>query len=250
MKACAVTDTGRVRPVNQDFLYASTEPVGPLANLFIVADGMGGHQAGDFASRYLVGHLVKHIESSSLAAEQPVPVLRQAIEDVNTELFELACAKPDLAGMGSTLVAATVAGGVLYVANVGDSRLYTIRGTGIRQITRDHSFVEEMVSRGQMGRGSRAYKEQKNIITRAMGIGRKIRIDFFEEPLSGGEYLLLCSDGLTNMVDNSAIFRLVLMPETLQMKAKALIALANQNGGRDNIAVILVDPQISEVRER
>ncbi len=87
MKACAVTDTGRVRPVNQDFLYASTEPVGPLANLFIVADGMGGHQAGDFASRYLVGHLVKHIESSSLAAEQPVPVLRQAIEDVNTELF-------------------------------------------------------------------------------------------------------------------------------------------------------------------
>lgn len=248
MKACAVTDTGRVRPVNQDFLYASTEPVGPLPNLFIVADGMGGHQAGDFASRYLVSHLVKHIEGSR--GKEPVPVLRQAIEDVNTELFELASVEPDLAGMGSTLVAATVAGGVLYVANVGDSRLYTIRGSGIRQITRDHSFVEEMVSRGQMERGSRAYKEQKNIITRAMGIGRKVRIDFFEEPLSGGEYLLLCSDGLTNMVDNSAIFRLVLMPETLQMKAKALIALANQNGGRDNIAVILVDPQISEVRER
>ncbi len=248
MKACAVTDTGRVRPINQDFLFASTEPVGPLPNLFIVADGMGGHQAGDFASRYLVGHLVKHIEGSR--ETEAVPVLRQAIEDVNQELFELACVEPELAGMGSTLVAATVAGGVLYVANVGDSRLYTIRGTGIRQITRDHSFVEEMVSRGQMERGSRAYKEQKNIITRAMGIGRKVRIDFFEEPLSGGEYLLLCSDGLTNMVDNSAIFRLVLMPETLQMKAKALIALANQNGGRDNIAVILVDPQISEVRER
>ena len=155
MKTFSITDVGMVRQVNQDYVYTSDVPIGPLPNLFVVADGMGGHQAGDFASRYLVGHLVKHIESGSLAAE-PVPVLRQAIEDVNTELFELACAKPDLAGMGSTLVAATVAGGVLYVANVGDSRLYTIRGTGIRQITRDHSFVEEMVSRGQMERGSRA----------------------------------------------------------------------------------------------
>ena len=97
MKACAVTDTGRVRPINQDFLFASTEPVGPLPNLFIVADGMGGHQAGDFASRYLVGHLVKHIEGSR--ETEAVPVLRQAIEDVNQELFELACVEPELAGI-------------------------------------------------------------------------------------------------------------------------------------------------------
>lgn len=246
MKAYALTDTGRVRQMNQDFLFASTEPVGPLPNLFIVADGMGGHRAGDFASRYLVEHLVEHISNSRDTGV--VSILRNGIETVNGELYELAATREELLGMGTTLVAASIEDGVLYAVNVGDSRLYEIERSGIHQITRDHSFVEEMVSKGQMDRNSREYNIQKNIITRAVGIERRVEADFFEVPLKGGEYVLLCSDGLTNMVDDSAIFRLVLLPGPLQMKAKALIALANQNGGKDNIAVVLVDPQISEVR--
>ena len=246
MKADALTDIGRVRQMNQDALYASTEPVGPLSNLFLVADGMGGHRAGDFASRYLVEHLPEYIKESTETGA--VAALRSAIDRINGELFELASSREELSGMGTTLVAATVEGDTLYAANIGDSRLYLIEKGGIRQVTKDHSFVEEMVSIGQMERESKEYKQQKNIITRAVGIEKKVEADFFEVGLKQGDYLLLCSDGLSNMVDNSSLFRLVLFPGTLHMKAKSLVALANQNGGKDNIAVVLVEPEVSEVR--
>lgn len=247
MKAFALTDTGRVRRVNQDSLFSSVDPVGPLSNLFIVADGMGGHKAGDFASRYLVDHLTAYIKESETSG--PVAVLRNAVERVNRELCEASLTHAELSGMGTTLVAATVDQSTLYVANVGDSRLYLIEGDGIRQVTRDHSYVEELVSLGQLNRGSKEYKKQKNIITRAVGVEKRVAVDFFEVPLKSGSYVLLCSDGLTNMVDNSDIFRLALLPGELKAKAEALIALANENGGKDNIAVVLVDPQVSEVDE-
>lgn len=247
MRTYAVSDVGRVRPVNQDVQFASTKPVGPLSNLFIVADGMGGHKAGDFASKYLVNALVDYIKNSN--DQGAVQALSKGIARVNAELYEKSLECEDLAGMGTTLVAATIEDSTLYVANIGDSRLYLIEREGIRQVTKDHSFVEEMVSLGQMTRESEEYKTKKNIITRAIGIDTQVDVDFFEVAIKPGDYILLCSDGLTNMVDNSAIFRLVLLPGELESKAKALIALANQNGGKDNIAVVLVDPQISEVSE-
>lgn len=246
MKAYAQTDTGRVRKMNQDALFSSTEPVGPLPNLFLVADGMGGHRAGDFASRYLVEHLPEYIRESR--ETEVIPVLRDAIDRINRELYELACEREELLGMGTTLVAAVIDQGTLYAANIGDSRLYLIEKSGISQVTRDHSYVEEMVSKGQMERGSEEYRQQKNIITRAVGIEEQVEPDFFETALPDDSFVLLCSDGLSNMVDNSSIFRLVLFPGTLHMKTKALIALANQNGGKDNIAVVLVEPQRNEVR--
>ena len=224
MKAYALTDIGKTRKVNQDAQFASTEPVGELSNLFVVADGMGGHQAGDFASRYLIEHMPEYIKESG--ENEPVAALRKGIEAVNQELYSLSCEREELAGMGTTLVAASIQGNTLYVANVG-----------------------AMVSLGQMSRGSREYETKKNIITRAVGIGGHVEPDFFEVSLNPGDYILLCSDGLTNMVDNSAIYRMVLLPGTLDTKARALTALANQNGGKDNIAVILIDPQIKEVRE-
>ena len=242
MKAYALTDIGKMRKVNQDAQFASTEPVGELSNLFVVADGMGGHQAGDFASRYLIEHMPEYIKESG--ENEPVAALRKGIEAVNQELYSLSCEREELAGMGTTLVAASIQGNTLYVANVGDSRLYRIERSGIHQITRDHSYVEAMVSLGQMSRGSREYETKKNIITRAVGIGGHVEPDFFEVSLNPGDYILLCSDGLTNMVDNSAIYRMVLLPGSLDTKARALTALANQNGGKDNIAVILIDPQI------
>lgn len=246
MKAYAVTDIGRVRKMNQDALFSSTGAVGPLPNLFLVADGMGGHRAGDFASRYLVEHLPEYIKTSQ--EKDAAAVLKEAIDQVNLELYDLAGEREELSGMGTTLVATTILDSTLYVANIGDSRLYLIEKSGIRQVTRDHSYVEEMVSKGQMERESEEYRQQKNIITRAVGIERSVETDFFEVPLEEDSYVLLCSDGLSNMVDNSSIFRLVLLPGTLHMKAKALIALANQNGGKDNIAVVLVEPQRNEVR--
>ena len=183
MKACALTDTGRVRTANQDYVYASVEPVGSLPNLFVVADGMGGHQAGDYASRYIVENLVSYLQYTENS--QIVPLLREAILKVNTMLYHEAKEKPEFSGMGTTLVAAVADENTLYVANVGDSRLYLVRDR-IRQVTRDHSYVEELVSLGRLERGSKDYKDKKNIITRAVGTEDKLLVDFFEVGLEPG----------------------------------------------------------------
>lgn len=244
MIAYAQTDTGMVRKVNQDYVFASVDPVGPLSNLFIVADGMGGHKAGDYASRFVVEHLVSGLKT--LGGSSVIAALRAAIGTANRMLYEESLENPDREGMGSTLVAATVQDNTLYVANVGDSRLYLLRDD-LEQITRDHSLVEEMVSLGKIERGSEAYRNQKNIITRAMGIGPEVEADIFEIPLKECDCILLCSDGLSNMVDDEGISRILKTTDTLKEKTGNLIAKANENGGRDNIAVVLAEPQISEV---
>ncbi len=245
MKAYALTDVGRVRAMNQDYIYSSPEAVGSLPNLFLVADGMGGHKAGDFASRYMVENLVVYLNKTR--GTSVVGQLKNAIDLVNKGLYEESLNHEELNGMGCTLVAAVVEDDLLYVANVGDSRLYLIHGDLIHQVTRDHSYVEEMVALGQMDRDSQAYNRQKNIITRAMGISAGVDTDFFEVNLEAGDYFLLCSDGLSNMVDNREICNIVSGPGTLKEKAEALIREANLRGGSDNIAVVLVDPLESGV---
>lgn len=244
MRAYAVTDVGKSRSVNQDCVFASVNPVGPLSNLFMVADGMGGHKSGDFASRYLVRGLNAYIESAGGPA---AAVLTEGIEKINRELYELSAQRPEYAGMGTTLVAATIQDGTLYVANVGDSRLYLVRRDGLRQVTRDHSFVEEMVSLGRMERYSPSYNEKKNIITRAVGIDEDVYPDIFEVELEAGDYILLCSDGLSNMVDNGDLFRLSFLPGSLERKAESMVSLANERGGKDNISVVLVEIEAEEV---
>lgn len=241
MKACALTDTGRVRTANQDYVYASVEPVGSLPNLFVVADGMGGHQAGDYASRYIVENLVSYLQYTENS--QIVPLLREGILKVNTMLYQESKEKPELSGMGTTLVAAVVDENTLYVANVGDSRLYLVRDR-IRQVTRDHSYVEELVSLGRLERGSKDYKDKKNIITRAVGTEDKLLVDFFEVGLEPGDFILMCSDGLSNMLEDVEMEEIVGSDLELEEKAEKLITVANDNGGKDNIAVVLVDPQI------
>ena len=244
MEACALTDVGQKRSMNQDFIYASTEPIGSLENLFIVADGMGGHQAGDFASRFVVENLVRFFET-------PYPdrdvhgILKEGIRKVNRELYKRACETPELSGTGSTLVMATIKGNVLYVANIGDSRLYLLRGE-LEQITKDHSYVEELVALGKLKRGSRDYLEQKNIITRAVGVSDEVDTDLFALKLKSGDQILMCSDGLSNMVDELEIEYIIRSENSAQARAKALVDAANRSGGLDNISVILIEPQISE----
>jgi serine/threonine protein phosphatase PrpC len=241
MKACAMTDTGRVRTANQDYVYAQTEPLGTLPNLFLVADGMGGHQAGDYASRYIAESLVAHFkQADSLGI---VPLLREEILKVNGMLYQESMKSTELNGMGTTLVAAVIEDTTMYVANVGDSRLYLVRNR-LQQITKDHSYVEELVSLGQLERGSRDYREKKNIITRAVGTEDKLEIDFFEVSLEPGDYVLMCSDGLSNMLEDAEIEEIICSELELPEKAEKLITIANDNGGKDNIAVILIDPQI------
>ena len=241
MEAYALTDIGRVRTMNQDYIYSSPEKVGSLPNLFLVADGMGGHRAGDYASRFAVENLVIYINRAGDGS--PVMQLKKGIEAVNGMLYEESLKREELKGMGCTLVAGVVEDNILYVANVGDSRLYLIHGDSIRQVTRDHSYVEEMVALGKMVRGSADYNRRKNIITRALGIGKTVEADFFEVELEPGDYILLCSDGLTNMVSDERIRAVVAGSGTLKEKARRLICEANEGGGMDNIAVVLVEPE-------
>ncbi len=239
------TDIGQIRKVNQDSIFLSDGPVGKLSNLFLVADGMGGHKAGDFASRFVVQTMSEFSGESKL--NEPVSILLRSIERTNELLYDESIHNADREGMGSTLVAATIEGSTMYVANVGDSRLYLLRES-LEQITRDHSLVEEMVARGQILRDSESYKNQKNIITRAIGIRPVVRPDVFEVQLEECDCILICSDGLTNMIDDAGISRILKTTDTLQEKTEKLIRLANENGGKDNIAVILIEPQISEVK--
>ncbi len=247
MQDYALTDTGRVRTRNQDYLYSSSVPVGGLENLYMVADGMGGHKAGDYASRYLVERLVLFVGKN--LDEDPERILQEGIRQANREIYDKAMTNEALSGMGTTLVAATIKNNELIAANVGDSRLYLCRSGELSQITKDHSYVEEMVAMGRMTRGSRDYQEKKNIITRAVGTDRNVKVDFFSMKLLPGDLLLLCSDGLTNMVSDPEIREILSSEKSLRNKVEELVASANEHGGRDNIAAVLVDPQISEVGE-
>ena len=239
MKAFAMTDVGRTREINQDYLFTSENPVGTLPNLFVVADGMGGHKAGDVAARFAVETLVHCIESQK-EESNPLRVLQSAIETANEQLYDKAQNDETLTGMGTTMVAAGIKDGTLFVANVGDSRLYVL-GEEIIQITRDHSLVEEMVRRGEIKREEARNHPNKNIITRAMGTSRKIVADCFEEAL-GGRKILMCSDGLTNMLMDEDIKIIIDQSESLEVAGKRLVAMANENGGVDNITVVLVNP--------
>lgn len=238
IKSFSVTDIGRKRKLNQDFVYSSDEAVGNLKNVYIVADGMGGHQAGDYASKCTVETMVREIKGCF--EQSPIRILSRAIRIANDQVRRKAREDESLYGMGTTVVAATVLGKYLQVANVGDSRLYIINEE-VRQITRDHSLVEEMVRMGGFDREAARNHPDKNIITRAIGARDTIEIDFFHEELKSGDLILMCSDGLTNMLEDEEIGRILKTPGTIEERAERLIDAANQNGGRDNIAVILID---------
>ena len=238
MKIYAMTDVGRRREVNQDYVYVTDRPIGPFPNLLTVADGMGGHKAGDFASSYTVNVLKDELKKTPM--DKPEEILRSVVSIANHKLIEAASRDIKLEGMGTTLVAATVVGNTLYFANVGDSRLYLINDK-IRQLSKDHSLVEEMVRLGGIKAEEARNHPDKNIITRAIGARDTIEIDFFHEELKSGDLILMCSDGLTNMLEDEEIGRILKTPGTIEERAERLIDAANQNGGRDNIAVILID---------
>ena len=238
MKSCSMTEIGMCRKMNQDYFYASEMPVGNLPNLFLVADGMGGHNAGEYASMHSIDTIVKTAEMSLYTG--PEEILENAIRKANQKLIAKAVEDTSMWGMGTTVVAAVISDNRLYTANVGDSRLYLIRDHMI-QITRDHSFVEEMVRRGEIDREAARNHPDKNIITRAIGARDTIEIDFFHEELKSGDIVLMCSDGLTNMLEDEEIKSILQGEGAMEEKVNRLIGAANENGGKDNITVILVD---------
>ena len=227
INAFGKTDVGLMRTINQDSIFVSTKPVGKLPNLFIVADGMGGHKAGDVASRVAIEKFVKYA--------------------CTTHMTDPANSNRDYSGMGTTFVAAVIAEGHVYIANVGDSRLYYI-GKDIQQITRDHSLVEDMVRMGLLEKEEARTHYKKNVITKAIGVAedKTATPDIFEIEIDNGDKLLLCSDGLTNMVIDYDINKIIRKSESIEDAVRTLINTANENGGKDNISAILISAEYTE----
>lgn len=240
LKTFAATDIGKKRNINQDYIYTSETPVGNLPNIFLVADGMGGHKAGDYASRVTVETILKVLEDEK-ELKEPRELFKKAISGANEVVHTQACREEALEGMGTTVVAAVCLDNHLYVANVGDSRLYIINDE-ITQITRDHSLVEEMVRMGSIARDEARNHPDKNIITRAVGVCNQVEADFFQVEMLPGDLILMCSDGLTNMLEDEEIRMIVKKSRDLVEMVQSLIEAANNNGGRDNISVVLIDP--------
>lgn len=239
MKGYSTTDKGKTREINQDYIYCSDELVGLLPNLYIVADGMGGYNAGDFASRCSVDAFVEEVRSN----KQPtvISTMAEALKTANATVLRHARENEEMSGMGTTFVAATVFPDRAYVMNVGDSRLYLL-GDEMKQITVDHSYVEEMVRKGEIQRKDARIHPKKNVITRAVGVEENVEADFYEiETEADSGFLLLCTDGLTNMVEDDEIRHMVMKYEKAPQDAvMKLVKKANEYGGKDNISIIII----------
>ncbi len=235
MRSVGASHIGKVRTENQDTIFISDQPIGKLENLYIVADGMGGHRAGGYASSYAVRRFVELMKESE--EEDKIESMKAAIAVVNQEILEKCRTDSAYAGMGTTFVAAVVSESWITVMNIGDSRLY-YGAKSLEQITVDHSYVEELVQAGALRRDQIRLHPKKNLITRAVG-ATSAEPDFFQFQAQDG-YLLLCSDGLTNMIADDELKELLLDHSQLENKANQMVARANEYGGKDNISLVIV----------
>ena len=233
LRHAAVTDTGNVRPHNEDSFYSS-------GTIFAVADGMGGHSAGEVASAIAV-RCIEEADGAPLAGADAVAEL---VRTINSEIHDEANRDSAHRGMGTTLaLAAVVAGDVpaFVVANVGDSRTYLLRGGSLRQISTDHSYVQELVDEGALTPGEARRHPLRNIVTRALGIDASVDVDTWTVPAVEGDRLMLCSDGLVDEVDDDEILEMLAAADTPDDAAKRLVAAAKLAGGKDNITVVVID---------
>jgi len=232
--------TGKVRKCNEDYYYIPPDGHRGL-DIIIVADGMGGHNAGDLASRTAVEEILRFFESSRVeiaSADSMKDAIYESIQSANHKVYNLSLTRERFSGMGTTLTMAIFGNGCAYMGHVGDSRGYLISSDGVRQITRDHSLVQELLDNGSITRDEFDNHPQKNVITRALGTEETIRIDYYEINLSDGDILLLCTDGLVHHVRLEEYFAGGMPEEQADRIARKLGDEALSRGGVDNITVI------------
>ncbi len=235
----AITDQGRVRKQNQDTCAASCEN---KTALLLVCDGMGGAAAGDVASRLCVTIFSAEVKKElypGIGGEKLCELMARAASTANEAVWKLSLSDKDCAGMGTTIVSAVVAESVATVLNVGDSRCYLVSGGTIRQITRDHSVVEDMIRRGEITRDESRVHPQRNLITRALGTAPEIVCDFFTERLAPGDLLLLCSDGLSNLFSEKELLEKLEGADSLERCCKEFIQQSLERGAPDNVTAVL-----------
>lgn len=233
LKWGATTDVGMVRQQNEDSFHAEE-------NLYIVADGMGGHNAGEVASALAVSTVRSGARMGIRTPEQ----FRELVQQANTAIYTASLDDSTQSGMGTTLTAAAIVPGEeprILIANVGDSRTYLFRGGALTRLSVDHSYVQELVNEGIITPEEARVHPRRNIVTRAMGIDRSVQVDVFSHLVRTGDRLVLCSDGLVDEVADIDIARILTEHTDAQETAEALVLVANANGGRDNTTVIVLD---------
>ncbi|MEG1720234.1 MAG: Stp1/IreP family PP2C-type Ser/Thr phosphatase [Pseudoflavonifractor sp.] len=239
IRGWGVTDKGAVRGQNQDSYYLDI-PDAQFA-VAVVCDGMGGAKAGNVASTLAVDSFVEALRTRDAAPDTvPDRVLSEAAELANAAVFHRAGTDPDCFGMGTTMVAVLLDDGEAHVLNIGDSRVYFIGEDGIQKITRDHSVVEDLVERGEITAEEARLHPQKNLITRALGSEEHLRADLYQQQLVSGSYLLLCSDGLSNVVTDQEILYETLHGGEPESCCTRLLQIAMSRGAPDNVTVVLL----------
>jgi protein phosphatase len=201
---------------------------------------MGGHNGGEVASQKGVEFFCRYAQEN-VPAHDFLTFMAQAVQFANSRVFALSQADPELSGMGATFSALVVDQGTAWIAHVGDSRVYSVKAGQISQLTVDHTFVNEMVRAGRLTEAEARTHPRRNIITRALGSHDEVAVDTYAHPLAAGEVLVLCSDGLTNMISDEELLALAAQPADPEARVSELINLSNQHGGVDNISVVLVD---------
>jgi serine/threonine protein phosphatase PrpC len=247
LKTATLTDVGRVRLVNEDRAVVQ-EKLNGFA-LAILADGMGGHQAGDIASQMAVD--IIHQQLQSIPADAPVDerktCLKDAVELANEKIFEFASQRENYHGMGTTVVAAVADEHTVVIGHVGDSRAYRINGSIIEQLTEDHSLVNVLVKSGQITREEAGHHPRRNVLTRALGTEATIEVDIQDQAWQQGDLLLLCSDGLSSLISSEQIVASANGSGSLEDKALKLVNEALVAGGDDNVTVVLVNNEADTV---
>ncbi|MCL2514105.1 MAG: Stp1/IreP family PP2C-type Ser/Thr phosphatase [Oscillospiraceae bacterium] len=241
MKISALTDKGRVRPSNQDCFAAGSLPGGAL--FAVICDGMGGAAGGNVASRMsceFISEKINKAYSEGMNANSVRNLLFAAVTTANSIVYDAAEEDGELKGMGTTVVAVIISGGLAHIVHAGDSRAYIIRGGELRQLTVDHSLVQELMDAGSITADEVKKSPYKNIITRAIGADKTIELEYGEEDFKKGDGLLLCSDGLYNFAAEEKILDII-SDGNIGNKAEKLIEAANENGGGDNITAIFIN---------
>lgn len=241
VKAVYRTDVGRIRQNNEDSVGIFVNQDGN--RLAIVADGMGGHRAGDVASSMTLTHLKDLWEKSSgfQTADQAEAWLKTSISHVNQLLLDHSISHEECEGMGTTIEAIITTNLFASVAHVGDSRSYILNDSGFQQLTEDHTLVNELVRSGQISKEDAEHHPRKNVILRALGTEQTVNIDIKTITFEEGDILLLCSDGLSNKVSEAEMIEVLTNDEQLEKKAETLVSLANEYGGEDNITLAIVE---------
>lgn len=231
------TDIGRVRNNNQDAYYVNYP-------LFIIADGMGGHKAGEVASSMAIEIIGNDFENNPIDLPYEDELIINRIEDsiskANREIYHNSIEDEDYFGMGTTITLAYITEDKIFVGHVGDSRAYIYRQNALSQITEDHSLVEELIKNGSISKEEAKLHPQRNIITRAVGTSQQIDVDITIIAKEKDDILLLCTDGLTNMIDEDEIQKIIMLHEDIQTVCDKLVKLSNDNGGFDNITVMAI----------